>query len=172
MNLEKTHPRSTENTRQSTPAELDKLQATPSPLDIVSGKLMEDLLSIDPLFIASDDLATTFISAGLVLLTASLLNTRTAERLASSTGLPLKFVKRVIQDMNKADLWNCEQLFDLRSTLLNDGDNPSEVRDSLLCLMEAYWNTRWSEERVRELQRLRRGRLFGGSMQNWIEEPE
>jgi len=85
MNLENTHPRSTENTRQSTPAELDKLQVTTPPLDIVSGKLMEDLLSIDSLFIASDDLATTFISAGLVLLTASLLNTWTAESLASSS---------------------------------------------------------------------------------------
>jgi hypothetical protein len=85
-------------------SELDKLQATTPPLDIVSRKLREDLLSIDPLFIANDELATTFISVGLVLLTASLLNTWTAESLASSTGLPLKFVKGVIQDMNEADL--------------------------------------------------------------------
>ncbi|MGB6689957.1 MAG: hypothetical protein WBE76_19140 [Terracidiphilus sp.] len=120
-------------------------------------------------FIENDDLGTTFLVSGAVILASLLTKTRSPNLLSDATGLPLAFTGLIIETMDLNDFWASDRYTDLARTLQNrDIDYPA-IMDSLNSFLEGFWLELKMPLLGKLLAILRGGKLLGGGYQNWTD---
>ncbi|HWH59901.1 MAG TPA: hypothetical protein VN682_19880 [Terriglobales bacterium] len=107
-----------------------------------------------------NDLATTFLCCGAIVLTATVLGFRARKLVAEFTGLPVGFVQTACDAMDLAELWDSRYMHDVNEGLMVD-DFP-EIEASLSSVMKDLSDNAWNSTLAMELQVLRDGKLVGG----------
>ena len=122
-------------------------------------------------FTPDDDLGTTFLSCGVVLLVMALAGTQHSTTIAEITCLPEGFVKQVVQSISAIAFRKSKGFANLRHTLETNGRDFPDVIDSLHSALERLWMQSDLFDQEVELLMLRDGYLVGGSRQTW-RDPE
>ncbi|MGB6689950.1 MAG: hypothetical protein WBE76_19105 [Terracidiphilus sp.] len=120
-------------------------------------------------FIEHDDLGTTFLVSGAVILASLLAKTRSPNMLSDATGLPLAFTGMVIETMDLNDFWQSERYADLASTLQNCDRDYAGILDALNSFLEEFWLESKMPLLGKLLAILRGGKLLGGGLQSWTD---
>jgi hypothetical protein len=129
---------------------------------------LDEFYTVAEAYVEGDDLATTFASCGAVLLAAVLVETRSAEILASVTGFPVSFIERVLWGMEAGKHCFSLQFADFITAVHLHREDFKKMEGTLDALMEAYWakaEAQWCDVLVV----LRGDHLFGGERQWWID---
>jgi hypothetical protein len=117
-----------------------------------------------------DTEAMTFMSCGIVILSAILTGSRDAQFLTRLTTFPEAFVRLVVGMMDRLDLWWSERLFDLETTIQQPSLDFTEVDVSLHSVTEEFWNAWRSPGLGAAIDTLRAGRQYGGLRDWWIDK--
>jgi hypothetical protein len=117
-----------------------------------------------------DDLGTTYAICGGVILAAVLTATRSPERLAELTGLPVAFVAVVIANLDHSRTWDSYHFHRLCHVLRTGIDQFEAVDQALHALLEEFWNHSKLPGATEILPALRGTSLLFGKQQAWIHQ--
>ena len=122
-----------------------------------------------PEYIEGDDLGTTCVVSGAVILASILSETRSPSRLSKMTGLPAYFAACVMANMNMNGFWNCESFLDLCTTICATPSGATEIDEAIEDFLDVFWNQSQVEELGPALVAARGGALLHGKTQNWVD---
>ena len=153
----------------STPASTPGPHEAIMPLVKATGWLLE-YFDREPAFTPGDDLGTCFYSYAAVMLCAMVIGTESPVILAGVTSYPAPFIAAVLNSMRRDDLWDLENVCALKALLKETPPDWKEIADAVRDAMEYIWAAVWSPDARIALESLRRGVLFGGETQRWLDE--
>jgi len=153
----------------STPA------STPNPLEPImpmadATQWLREYFDREPAFTPGDDLGTCFYSYAAVMLCAMVIGTESPTVLAGATLYPEPFVAAVLNSMQRDHLWDLENVSALKALLQEKPSDWKELQEAVRDAMEFIWAAVWSPDARIALESLRRGVLFGGETQRWLDE--
>jgi hypothetical protein len=117
-----------------------------------------------------DDLGTSFSLAGAVILGAILTATRSPERLAELTGLPVAYVAVAIANLDHSHTWDSYHFHHLCHVLRTGIDQFEEIDQALFGLLEDFWNHSKLPGATEILPALRGTSLLFGKQQDWVDQ--
>src|SRR3984885_9092475 len=109
-----------------------------------------------------DTEAMTFMSCGIVIMSAVLTGSRDARFLTRLTTFPEGFVMLTLGMMDRLDLWWSERLFELETTIQQPSLDFTAVDASIHSMTEEFWNAWRSPGLGSALGILRAGQQYGG----------
>lgn len=154
--------------------ELSTPASTPNPFSPVmplseATRWLREYFDREPAFTPGDDLGTCFYSYAAVMLCAMVIGTESPVVLAGATSYPEPFVAAVLNSMQRDDLWDLENVSALKALLKETPSDWKEIQEAVRDAMEFIWDAVWSPEARIALESLRRGVLFGGEAQRWLD---
>jgi hypothetical protein len=155
--------------------EVSALASTPNPLSPVTPLLqatqwLRDYFVREPAFAAGDDTATCYSSFAAVILSAVVAGTDSPVILAGITSFPAPYIAAVSNSMRRDQLWSLPDVVHLKGVFLSTPYDWTALSMALSNAMESAWAVVWSSDACIALESLRRGILFGGEVQRWLDE--
>jgi hypothetical protein len=125
-----------------------------------------------PPVLEGDNLGTTFLSTGAVLLMAAMVGTQSAVLIALLTGLPKRFIGLIVHSLDRMEFRRFEGFRDLERKIKLDMNDHKEIEDSLRWALESFWMAADAKLTERILEEERHGQLVSGKRQDWVDEDE
>ena len=156
------------NDAQTTTKIITSHENSPILLSAGAGEVwLRRFFQIFPAYVPHDDLGTNYVSCGVILLTSVLTRDRNRETLGRITGLPAEFAEVVVSAADSSRFWESDHMKQFAHEAWGALAEPNSVNESLLWILEKYWDAAWSEKFIVDLQAARKNRLVGGHIQGW-----
>jgi hypothetical protein len=120
-------------------------------------------------FVENDDLGTLCGECGTVLLSSIVFGTWCAETLASLTCFPVGYVSAVKSIVDTNRFSESDAFCALARTFGSTPDDLPAIHDVMKWVNEEFWHL-VPPDALPSLESLRRGVLFGGRVQNWVDQ--
>lgn len=135
-----------------------------------ASRWLHDFFSRELPYLPGDDLGTGFCSFAAVMLSAMVVGTDSAVILSSVTSYPAPYVAAVLDIMHRSNAWDFENVLALKTQLTETPTDSKELQIGLNDAMQQVWEVVATRDAVTPLDSLRRGALYGGKTQNWLDE--
>ena len=128
-----------------------------------------DIYDNDDSYTEGDDLATTFDSCGVVLLSSALAGRKDHETIANITRLSRPFITLVLKIMDEIDFFQSETYQDLIAAIENMSGDDRAIVNAVHAALEEFWDTSWDPIVATALELLRDGQIVALGKQWWID---